>query len=650
MRLLLFSLIFLSTLFANPYENLTHYTLNNGLKVYLLPDKKAKNVHIEVEVAVGMKAENRENAGISHLVEHIVFRDQRIENSDYYNLIKDRGATDVNGYTSYYTTRYITTINPENAYWITKTFSKMLFDKNVSEEDLRVEKGALQIEIGEPNWTDKLSFLDIGKLGDFIGDLFPPQPSTFADDFGVDVDAEKVEYQSSATYKSNNKKFTLQEVMAHYNDYYYPANMRLRIVGDFDLEKMKQTIDSTFAQVKKGTGKTIKHPYIKDASLSGKPLKSYAFGGMTDSATVELGMKMIEDSPKKVLIVESYLDDLADRLNKEFRNKKGESYGVSGYLNSYHDAAIATIYFSSPHDAFDKNIKIAKEWMMKETAGDINDSTILQALKQRENSFLSVEHDVSSLMGTISQYEDFHKIYPQMKDKNPYQIFKEIKVEDFKKVLKETFLPEHSADTLTRDYRWFPYEGVVLFFVTLAFVIFILKKFFSLKIDMRKVKLRQKISSRWSGFFIIMISLILSALVYEWLCYGIEKFFGISGNWEESYDIPFAYLLMIVDLILSIAFVFITYRILFSWYCSQIYVSDEKIVFAGGRHKSINLKDIRALEVVPWSPKHWGEIKGVGIFFWRPMLKLVLPNETIYIRSSNAKHLKEDIEGIIKEK
>jgi len=112
MRFLLVSLVFLGTLFANPYKNLTHYTLSNGLEVYLLPDEKSKNIHIEVDVKVGMGVEDANNAGLSHLVEHIVFRDQRVEDSDYYDIIKDKGATFVNGYTTYYKTQYLATINP----------------------------------------------------------------------------------------------------------------------------------------------------------------------------------------------------------------------------------------------------------------------------------------------------------------------------------------------------------------------------------------------------------------------------------------------------------------------------------------------------------------------------------------------------------
>jgi zinc protease len=124
MRYLLLILIFITTLFSsNPYKNITSYTLKNGLKVYLYPNDKAENTAINVDVKVGMKAEDEDSAGLSHLVEHIVFRDGRIEDRDYLDLFKKEGASFVNAYTKYYKTQYLTTIKSDKAYWIVEQFA-----------------------------------------------------------------------------------------------------------------------------------------------------------------------------------------------------------------------------------------------------------------------------------------------------------------------------------------------------------------------------------------------------------------------------------------------------------------------------------------------------------------------------------------------
>jgi predicted Zn-dependent peptidase len=648
MRFLLLFLLLIEILGANPYKNLKEYTLNNGLQVYLLPDEKAKNVHIEVDVKVGMKIEDKHNAGISHLVEHIVFRDQRIKNKDYYNLIQDKGATFVNGYTSYYKTQYLATINPENAYWIAETFSKMLFDKNVTDEDLRVEKGALQIEIGEPNWADIFSFIKLGKFFNFIADLFPPTYDIYRDDFGIDTEKDRHEYQTGYTYKNNNKDFTLQEVLAHYHDYYYPSNMTLKIVGKFNLHKMQNLIQKTFGKIKKRAGKTLVHPLYKDATLSNKPYHVYENAGMEDRATVQLGIKLLADNPKKVLIVESYIEDLADRLNKEFRNKKGETYGVSGGVNQYNNAVLATIYFSSPHDVFDKNIMIAKNWMHKETQGDINNSTIKEAIKQKLKHFEAVEHDVESLMNTVNRSEYFKRFYEDAATKNPYLLLKEITPQMFKQTLKETFTEQNTYSSIQRDYIWFPYEGLILSFLMLMIFLFVIVKFYSAKVNRRKIRLQRRLTNRFTSLIIILTSIMISMLLYDWIEYALTKLAGLNPLWRESFDIPASYLIMIGEFLLSMVVAYWVIKKLFSWFSTKLYVTEHTLILVGAKSRYINLKNIAYCEVIPWSPKLWGKIHGVSLLFWRPLLKIVSnQNEEIYLRSTHAKHLAEDLSTVI---
>ncbi len=72
---------------ADPYKKIDYFELENGMKVYLLSDNKAVNTQISVEVNVGYDVEDAKNYGLSHLVEHIIFRDQRVPYHDYLDYI-----------------------------------------------------------------------------------------------------------------------------------------------------------------------------------------------------------------------------------------------------------------------------------------------------------------------------------------------------------------------------------------------------------------------------------------------------------------------------------------------------------------------------------------------------------------------------------
>lgn len=636
MRLVLLFLIFLTSIsVADPYKNITHYTLDNGLKVYLYPNNKAKNTAITVDVKVGMKAEDEKNAGISHLVEHIVFRDQRIKDIDYVNLFEQEGASFVNGYTKYYKTQYLTTIEAEKSYWITEQFAQMLLDKNITNEDLEIERGALEVEIGELTWIDK--YLPNGKnILENLKKLLPPIKDFYESEFGINQEKEKHNYQAKSVYRLNNQKFTLQEVMKHYNDYYYPSNMTLNIVGNFDLKKMNKTIKNSFGKFANRDGKTVLNEHKKIAVLNSKPYKRYDID--TKGSGASIGTKFIANDLKKVIIIDSYIKNLARRLNIEFRSKNGDSYGVLSYLEHHHDGAVAWVDFTAKHDSFDKNIEYAKNLISKEQNGTLSDEIIYKALETVKKEYEAYEHDSSSLMDIVFNYQTFQKKYDDTK--TPYELLSTITPDEFRAVLKQTFIPENSYQWITRDYHFFPYDFIFFGLFTII-ILAIIHKFFGTHIDSKKIIIHRKLTSKFVSILIILPSIAIVIINIDWIFYFIIKNSPISQLRANGYDTPILYLVYLADFLITI---FIVEK-LFNWFSSKLVVTDKSLILTGFKSKSIKIDDIKKIEVVPWSPSKFSKIYGMSLLFWKPLVKVVSnQNKLLYLRSTNAEHLKSDLE------
>jgi len=233
--------------FKQSRDDFHFFILDNGMKVYMLTSKQSRNTKLSVEVNVGTNIENDENAGISHLLEHLIFRDERVLQNKYVYYLHQEGATYVNGFTGHYLTEYIATIDSEKAYWLVETFHNMIFDKKINEYDLKVEKGALQIEIGDIKWYHTpVNYLY--SFVDWISDIFPSTIDMYKDNFAL---AKEHSLPIDFYFVKNNKKFTLDQLLQHYDKYYYPSNMELKIVGNFDEQKMRKTIYDSFGTVKK---------------------------------------------------------------------------------------------------------------------------------------------------------------------------------------------------------------------------------------------------------------------------------------------------------------------------------------------------------------------------------------------------------------
>ncbi len=108
----------------------------------------------------------------------------------------------------------------------------MLFDKKVTNLDLEAEKGALQTEIGEYKWYKKF----FSNITDTLKWISPPLEDVYRDEFGLKSLKPLLPRYLS---QQNNKNFSFERVLQHYDTYYYPANMRLAVVGNFDIQKMK---------------------------------------------------------------------------------------------------------------------------------------------------------------------------------------------------------------------------------------------------------------------------------------------------------------------------------------------------------------------------------------------------------------------------
>lgn len=90
-----------------PYQQ---FTLPNGLRVVISPDHKAPVVAVSVWYNVGSKFEPAGHTGFAHLFEHLMFNGSENAPGDFFEPLKQVGATDFNGTTYFDRTNYFETV------------------------------------------------------------------------------------------------------------------------------------------------------------------------------------------------------------------------------------------------------------------------------------------------------------------------------------------------------------------------------------------------------------------------------------------------------------------------------------------------------------------------------------------------------------
>jgi len=621
-------------------DNIAYYRLDNGLQVYLLSDDKAETTRVRLSVAVGYDDETDETYGLTHLVEHLVFRDHRVPHSDYLDYIKEEGGTGVNGYTRRYETGYVATIAGGKSVWLVQTFAKMLFDKKVDEEDLRIEKKALQTEIGEPHWYHAPLYA----FKHFIDFIVPSSDNFYLQEFSME---KKKKVPDRYHAQENNKRFTFEEVMDRYKAYYYPANMKLVVVGKFDVTLMKQTIEKSFGKYKHKGTKSIHEPKYR-GKLSNKPSLRFYEGAHNNYAYV--GSKYILDNYKKYLILDIYAISLAERLQQEMRNKFGKTYSVNDYSFTKGNAGVISVGFDGLQDSFSDNIVTAEKMIESDSKG-LNEAVVKKALALYEKkNYLSIEHDSDTLMELVETRQYLREEH-NITNKSAYDVFKSITVDDFNTLLREVLVPKNRYKYVTRDYYFFPAEMFVLniSMLLLAVGLFIflsrrrLKKM-GLTYTHRDIVFQRRTSSRFMGFLVIFVTIFLASLAQEWTFYLLSEWITGDANYLKTIDVPQSYITTALAPLSYMLIFILFYRVIWH-YWARINVLDDKIVITGNRVMVIPKEQISKLSVVKPKERKAGKTLGIMFRFWKPLLKIELKDGShYYMRSGNAEHLKEDLE------
>ena len=89
--------------FSVPVE---YYTLDNGLKVILSPDKTAPTAIVAVYYNIGFRIEPKDRTGFAHLFEHMMFQgSENLGKMEFIKLVQENGGV-LNGSTRFDFTNY----------------------------------------------------------------------------------------------------------------------------------------------------------------------------------------------------------------------------------------------------------------------------------------------------------------------------------------------------------------------------------------------------------------------------------------------------------------------------------------------------------------------------------------------------------------
>ena len=226
-------IMLLTPLTSSQATQVQEFVLDNGLKVLLLEDHKSPVVTFQVWYRVGSRNEKDGKSGLSHFLEHMMFKgSKKIKPEEYSRIIAKNGGRS-NAFTSSDVTVYYATMSRDKIGIEIDLEADRMANALLGETYFEPEKKVIQEE-RRLRTEDK----PVSALGEVAG----------AAAYMVHPYRRPV-----IGWMEDIQNLTRQDLVDHYKLYYAPNNAFIVMAGDFSTAEMLPKIKAAFGDIPRGS-------------------------------------------------------------------------------------------------------------------------------------------------------------------------------------------------------------------------------------------------------------------------------------------------------------------------------------------------------------------------------------------------------------
>jgi len=303
-------------------EGITEYRLDNGLQVLLFPDTSKPTVTVNVTYLVGSRHEGYGEAGMAHLLEHMLFKGTPTH-PDIPGVLRNRGAR-MNGSTSFDRTNYFETLPAEgdNLEFALRLEADRMVNSYVRKKDLDSEMTVVRNEF-EAGENSPMRIL---------------QQRVFA----VAFDWHNYG-KSTIGNRADIERVPIDKLKAFYRRYYQPDNAVLIVAGQFARDKALQLVKKYFGAIPKPE-RALDNTYTEEPSADGERIVMLRRVGEVGTVCVAYRMPAGPhvDFPSIDVMSDILTNVPSGRLYKALVESK-KATSVGGGAPSLHDPGLLLI-------------------------------------------------------------------------------------------------------------------------------------------------------------------------------------------------------------------------------------------------------------------------------------------------------------------
>ena len=356
------------------------HVLENGLTIIGEEIPYVKSISLGVWINAGSRIEDEEISGVSHFIEHMLFKGTRNRTSKQIASEIDNLGGQINAFTSKECTCYYVKLLDSHIDIGIDVLSDMILNSKFNEDDLDKERSVIIEEL--KMYEDSPEDLAYDLLTE---NIYKHDP------LGMNI---------IGTEESLNR-LNREKLLDYFNKYYVPNNSLIAISGNFNFDEIINKIEEKFKVWKKrDVNVDIKKAEFKSCFLTkNKDIEQVNLAMSLEAVPLENDKEVYA----LAVINTVFGGSISSRLFQKIREEKGLVYSIYSSQSLYRKcgelgifASMSNEHLKEVYESIIEEIKIMKKYYL-------TDQEIKESKEQLKGSYILGLESTSSRMMSIGR-------------------------------------------------------------------------------------------------------------------------------------------------------------------------------------------------------------------------------------------------------
>lgn len=353
----------------------------NGIRIVTESVPHVESISVGIWVASGARDENPSNGGISHFIEHMLFKGTETRSAKQIAGEFDSIGGQVNAFTDKEYTCYFSKILSEHMTIAVDVLADMFLNSVLDPQEMTLEKNVVLEEIKRHEDTPD----------DLVHDVFA-QSVWNSHPLGNSILGSQESVGS----------LTRDDLVEFIRNRYRPDSIIVSAAGNLVHEEIAEKIGSLFGHIegKKASVEQAVPTFSSDVVMTDKSTEQVHF------CIGAQGYSQLDLERYTLAVIDTTLGGgMSSRLFQEIRENRGLAYAIGSYSAAYREGGLFTVYGGTSIENIEEVIQLVKREFADVLKNNITEEEMNRAKNQIRGALVLSQESMSSRMIRMAKSE-----------------------------------------------------------------------------------------------------------------------------------------------------------------------------------------------------------------------------------------------------